>query len=323
MKILQITGPGQSKVLDVPIPEPAEGQVLMRVQAVSTCVQWDLHAMHNEPMFIGHRFRYPYTLGRCGHEATGTIAAVGPGVTGFAEGDRVSAWRDQPESVQGAYAHYYAIPAAHAIHVPEGLPAQGVAPVEMAMCMGTVFRMLREMNALQDRVVGITGLGPAGLIALQMARAEGAAEVVGFDPLPERRELARQLGCDSCHDPLSDLETLFPARPKAPRLQTTVDCVGAKQTVEFSMDHTEDAVALFGVQREEYTYGIRHGRLRLCGYKGHCRESAEYAVDLIRQGKLNLAPLVTHNLPLERYEEGIALLEARQAIKVCFWPWES
>ena len=45
--------------------------------------------------------------------------------------------------------------------------------------------------------------------------------------------------------------------------------------------------------------------------------------DLHEQGKLDLAPLVTHNLPLERYGEGIALLEARKAIKVCYRPWET
>jgi len=114
------------------------------------------------------------------------------------------------------------------------------------------------------------------------------------------------------------LELLRTLRP-----QTTVDCVGAKQTVEYSLDVTDDVVALFGVQREDYTYRLGRGRVTLCGYKGHFRESAEYAVDLIEQGKLNLAPLVTHDLPLERYGEGLALLEERKAIKVCYWPWES
>jgi len=323
LKILQITAPGECALLDVPIPEPGEGQVLMRVDAVTTCVQWDLHCWHNEPMFIGHQFKYPYTPGRCGHEATGWIEAVGPGVTEFAPGDRVSAWRDHSENVQGAYAQYYALPAASTIRVPEGPPPEALAPLEMAMCMATVFRMLREMNVIEGRVFGLTGLGPAGLIAVQMARAEGAAEVIGFDPLPQRRELALKLGADACYDSTTDLSDSFPARPAAPRLETTVDCVGARQTVEFAMDHTSDVVALFGVQREDYIYAPRHGRLRLCGYKGHFRESAEYAVALIEQGKLDLAALVSHNLPLERYAEGTALLAARQAIKVCYWPWKS
>ena len=322
MKILQITAPGQSTLLDVPIPKPAAGEVLMRVEAISTCVQWDLHCRHDEPMFLGHRFKYPYTPGRPGHEATGWIEAVGEGVTNVKVGDRVSAWRDQSESIVGAYAQYYINPAANVIRVPEGLPAQALAPIEMAMCIATVFRMLEGMGAIESRLFGVTGLGPAGLISLQMARAAGASEVFGFDPLPERRELAVQLGADACFDPCADLSASFPARPAAPRLQTSIDCVGAKQTVEFTMDATRDVVALFGVQREDFTYAPRHSNLTLCGYKGHFFESAQYAVNLIEQGKLNLAPLITHNLPLERYDEGIGLLERREGIKVCFWPWE-
>lgn len=323
MKILQITAPGQSTILDVPIPVPAADQVLVRIEAISTCVQWDLHARHDEPMFIGHKFFYPYTPGRPGHEATGWIEALGPGVTNVAVGDRVACWRDQGERAQGAYAHFYICAARDVIRVPEGLPAQALAPIEMAMCIATVFRMFEDMDAIKGRCFGVTGLGPAGLISLQMARAAGAAEVFGFDPLPERRELAVQLGADACFDPTDDLSGLFPARPAAPRLQTSIDCVGAKRTVEFTMDLTDDVVALFGVQREEFTYAPRHANLRLCGYKGHSWESAQYAVDLIEKGKLNLAPLITHNLPLERYDEGMALLEERKAIKVCYWPWES
>lgn len=323
MKILQTVAPGQSVILDLPIPEPQAGEVLVRVEAITTCVQWDLHLRHDEPMFIGHKFFYPYTPGRPGHEAVGWIEAVGEGVTNVAVGDRVACWRDQGENTRGAYAHYYLNPCANVIKVPEGLPAQALAPIEMAMCIATVFRMLENMNAMRDRCFGVVGLGPAGLISLQMARAAGAKEVFGFDPVAERRALAVELGADACYDPTSDLSALFPARPSWPRLQTTIDCVGAKQTVEFAMDLTNDVVATFGVQREDFTYAPRHSNLTLCGYKGHSFESAQYAVKLIEEGKLNLAPLATLNLPLERYEEGMAALERREAIKVCYWPWES
>jgi threonine dehydrogenase-like Zn-dependent dehydrogenase len=321
VKILQITAPGTCAVLDAPIPEPGEGEVLLKVEAVSTCVQWDLHCWHNEPMFLGHRFTYPYTPGRCGHEATGWIEQLGPGVTGLTPGQRVSAWRDQAETFQGAYAHYYVVPAHSTIPVPDELPGQALAPIEMAMCLGTVFQMLADMKVMQGHVFGVTGLGPAGLIALQMARAEGASQVIGFDPPPAPREAALALGLDAAYDPTPSAGAAV-AVPDGLRVDSAVDCVGFKQTVEFTMDHTADAVALFGVQREDFTYAPRHASVRLCGYKGHSREAAEYAVGLIRQGQLNLAPLVTHNLPLERYAEGTALLEQRQAIKVCYWPWE-
>ncbi len=319
MKILQMMGPREPVLHEVATPQPGPGEVLMRIAAVTTCPQWDLHLRHAEPMFVGHRFEFPYTPGQPGHEATGVIEAVGPGVSGLAAGDRVSAWRDAGHHAPGCYAQFVVHKAENVIRVPEELPDEALAPVELAMCVATVFRMLRDMGAVAGRRFGVTGLGPAGLVALQMARAEGATELVGFDFNAERRALALRLGlADACHDPrdaagLADLA----------KMESAVDCVGAKSSVEFLLDHTSDVVALFGVQREDYTFRPRHYTLRLCGYKGHSRESAEYAVDLIRRGRLDLAPLVTHRLPLERYAEGIDLLEAQAAIKVCFLPWET
>ncbi len=323
MKILQVTALREFQILEVPTPQPGPGEVLLRIWGVTTCPQWDLHLRHNEPMFVGHHFDYPYMMGQPGHEATGVIEAVGPGVTAVKPGDRVSAWRDPGHHAPGCYAQFVVHKVENVIRVPEQLPVQATAPVELAMCVGTVFRMLRDMNVLRGHTVGVTGLGPAGLVALQMAIAEGADAVFGFDPLPGRRELADRLGAMATFDPNADLTAEFPTRPKAPRLETAIDCVGAKTTVEFLMDRTSDVVALFGVQREDYSFRVRHYTLRLCGYKGHWRESAEYAVGLVADGKLNLAPLVTHCLPLERYGEGIELLEARQAIKICYMPWET
>jgi len=322
VKIFQATSPTDFEILDVEIPRPGPGEVLMRINAVSTCPQWDLHLRHNAPMFVGHQFKFPYMLGQPGHEATGVIEAVGEGVKDPKPGDRVSAWRDPGHHVPGCYAQYVVHRAENVIRVPEDLPDEAVASVELGMCVGTVFRMLRTMNALKGRRVGVMGLGPAGLIALQMARAEGASEVYGFDLLPQRRELALKPGANGCFDPRENLDEEFPTAPPKRRLETSVDCVGAKATVENLLDRTSDVVALFGVQREGYTFAPRHHRVTLCGYKGHCRESAEYAVDLIRKGKLNLASLVTHRLPLSRYNEGIDLLESQEAIKVCFLPWE-
>ncbi len=322
MQTLQVGADSQFALIDVPIPDPAAGQVLVRVEAVTTCPQWDLHLRHNEPMFVGHRFHFPYTLGQPGHEATGTIAARGEGVTDFAVGDRVSAWRDPGHNKPGCYAQYAILDAANVIAVPANLPYEATAPLELAMCVGATFLMLKEMNALNGRRVGIMGLGPAGLIAAQMAKAEGATEVIGFDLTPQRRDYALQKLGMTGYDP-RQVGDEFPARPKPPALDCTIDCVGAKASVEWAMDHTKETVALFGVQREDYTFAPRHyGHLRLCGYPGHSRPAAEYAVSLMERGSLDLSLLVTHTLPLSRYGEGIDLLERQEAIKVCFRPWE-
>jgi threonine dehydrogenase-like Zn-dependent dehydrogenase len=132
------------------------------------------------------------------------------------------------------------------------------------------------------------------------------------------------VGLNSAYDPRTAPEESAPKRSHASAVQTGIDCVGAKTSVEWLMDHVRDTVALFGVQRESYSFEVRHYHpaLRLCGYPGHSRAAAEYAVSVIDSGKLNLSPLVTHRLPLERYKEGVDLLERQEAVKVLFLPWD-
>ena len=237
----------------------------------------------------------------------------------------MSAWRDAGHQNVGCYAQFAVLDAANVIRVPRELPIEATASVELAMCVAASFLMLKEMDVILERQFGVNGLGPAGLIAAQIARAEGAAEVVGFDLSAGRCTYAREaVGLDAAHDPRSAFETAAPVRSNPAALQSGIDCVGAKASVEWLMDHVRDTVALFGVQRETYGFAPRHYHpaLRLCGYPGHSRAAAEYAVSLIEQGKLNLAPLITHRLPLSRYDEGMDLLERQEAIKVLFLPWE-
>lgn len=326
MKVVQVEADRRFSVLELPVPVPGPKQILLRVLGVTTCPQWDLHLRHNDPMFVGHQFHYPYTLGQPGHEATGVIEAVGEEVTNLKPGERVSAWRDAGQDRAGCYAQFVLLDAANVIRVPARLPVEATASVELAMCVGASFLMLKEMNVLKGRRVGINGLGPAGLIAAQMARAEGAAEVIGFDLSETRCAFAvSAIGVDAAYDPRTAPETAVPRRSHVSALPTGIDCVGAKASVEWLMDHVRDTVALFGVQREAYEFAPRHYHpaLRLCGYPGHSREAAEYAVSLMDQGALSLAPLVTHRLPLERYGEGIDLLERQEAIKILFLPWEN
>lgn len=325
MQILQVDEGERSQLLEAPTPAPGPRQVLLRILGVATCPQWDLHLRHNEPMFLGHKFQYPYVPGQPGHEATGVIEAMGEEVADLALGDRVSAWRDPGHRNPGCYAQFALLDAINVIRVPADLSLEATASVELAMCVAATFLMLKEMNVICGRRFGVNGLGPAGLIAAQIARAEGAATVVGFDLSPDRRAYARQsVGLDAAFDPRSTSEITAPSRSRPDSLETGIDCVGARASVEWLMDHVRDTVALFGVQREAYSFEPRHysPALRLCGYPGHSRVAAEYAVSLIVRGALDLTPLITHRLPLSRYEEGIGLLERQEALKVLFLPWE-
>lgn len=320
MRQLQIVEPGRAVWAEVPLPEPGEGEALVKVLGVTTCPHWDLHIMDGVPMFPGQPLDYPYTPGQPGHEAAGVVVALGPGASEPSVGTRVAAWRDPGHHRPGCYAQYVVAPVDNLIEVPAELPPQAIAPLELAMCVQVSFDQLAQLEAVHGRRFGVSGLGPAGLVAVQMAVAYGAREVVAFDPLPDRRALARQLGADEV---LDAGDASFPADRLGSRaLDAAIDCTGLKVSIEYLMDRTQEAVAIFGVLREDVVFAARHwGRLALLGYGAHNRQAAERALALVRAGRLQLAPLVGHTLPFTRYDEGIALLRAKEALKICFLPW--
>jgi threonine dehydrogenase-like Zn-dependent dehydrogenase len=316
MKALMVTAPGAAEVIEVPRPAPQIGEVLVRVSQCNTCPQWDLHLAANEPMFVGHQFHYPYTLGQPGHEMVGTVEAVGDGVVGFDRGAKVAAWRDAGHQRQGCYAEYVAVAAENLLLVPDHLADSRVASLELAMCVAVSVLPLLKLDAIAGQSAAVNGLGPAGLIAAQMLRAEGAASVVGFEPNLGRREAALGWAVDAACDPREPATAeQFPDRG---RIEVAIDCVGFPAAVRWLMDRVRRHVALFAVQRHDYTYALGHAGLTVIGYEGHHRAAAEYALGLIVAGKVDLAPLVSVELPFERYVEGVELLRRQEACKIGF-----
>ena len=321
MMILQIVEPGRAVWQEAPVPDPGEGEALVRVESVTTCPHWDLHLMNGEPMFPGAPLDYPYTPGQPGHEAMGRVVAVGQGVTSPATGSRVVAWRDAGHQRQGCYAGYVPFAADNLLEIPEDLPAEKVTSLELAMCVEVSFGMLARLSAVEGKRFGVGGLGSAGLVAAQMARAYGASEVVAFDPLPQRRELARSLGVDRVLPP--DAASWPADRRGASALDAAIDCTGLKASIEYLMERTRQAVAIFGVLRETVDFRADYwSGLTLMGYEPHNRDAAERALKLVLDGHLDLASLTTRVLPLSQYAEGVELLRSKQAIKIRFLPWE-
>ena len=320
MKVLQIVEPGKAEWRDAPTPEPQADEVLVKVEGITTCPHWDMHIMEGKPMFEGMHLPYPYYPGQPGHEIVGQVAASGAEVTGFEPGQRVVVWRDGGPTRKGGYAEYVPVLAENLLPIPKDLAPESIASLELAMCVQVSFDQLIQIEAIRGKRFGVSGLGPAGLIAVQMAKAYGAAEVVGIDPLPERRDLAKSLGT---HIVLPPSAQAFPAdREGDTALHAALDTTGLKVSIDFLMERAKHAVAIFGVLRENITFGPDHwyGNFSLIGYGEHNRGAAERALDLILRDDLDLAPLVTHTLPLERYAEGVALLQNKEAIKVLFLP---
>lgn len=318
MKTLIIREAGRAEVVRVPIPRPGPGQALVRVAAVTTCPQWDLHIYAGQPMFAHqHEVPFPYPPGQPGHEMTGTVAEAGPGCL-LTPGTAVCAWKDPGHHRPGCYAEYVVMEEEHLLPVPADIPYARLASLELAMCVASSILRLKSFTGIAGKRCIVNGLGPAGLIALQMLAAEGAGELIGVDPNAARRESALRLGA-ARGLPAGSEE--LPRRTDPEAAELAVDCVGYPQAVAYAMDRTREAVALFAVQREDYT--LRHPGLTVVGYPGHHRAAADYALRLVRDGLLDLSPLITRELPLERYAEAVELLRSQQAIKIAFIPSRS
>ena len=321
MKLLQIEAPGRAVWKDAPVPAPGAGEVLVRIRGIATCPHWDLHILGGQPMFSGMKLTYPYLRGQPGHEAVGEVVALGAGVSTLRIGASVAVWRDTGARPQGCYAQFNISRVDDLLEVPASLGAADIASLELAMCVEVSFQQLARLGGVAGRSIGLAGLGPAGLVAVQLARAHGAAEVVGIDPVAERRELAAKLGA---HRTVASDAVAWPASRTKVALDDAIDLTGVPASIEFLMDRTRRCVTLFGVLREEVRFGTRHlfgPGLTLMGYGDHNRTAAETALRFITEGKLRLAPLITHTLPFTRYAEGIDLLRRKQAIKVLFDPW--
>lgn len=316
MKAIQIITPGKALVVDVPIPGIEDDQVLVKVKACVTCPQWDITLFKGIDIFERPGYpKYPLPIGFHGHEMSGKVVAVGPAVEKFKVGDRVASIISGGEDKPGFYCEYANRPVETIAKVPDSVSYEAAASLEMARYVSSHIGVM-DVGGLR---VGVVGLGSAGLIALQMFKSLHAREVVGIDILQPRLELARRLGADETINSSlqGDVKKL-----EQQSLQTSVDCSGTAAGLQAALDYTSGPVAIFGVVHGEAKFGIKHWLkgTHILPRKSPTEKDTEFVLELWRDNKLNTEALVTRRLPFERYAEGVELLIARKAIKICFYP---
>jgi threonine dehydrogenase-like Zn-dependent dehydrogenase len=206
--------PGDSTVkhVEVDVPEPGPGQVLLKMKASSICGS-DIRAIYREHLGTGPE---AYQGVIAGHEPCGQVVALGPGSRRLSEGDRVVVYHiagcgmceecrhgymigcTSPFRAahgwqrDGGHADYLLAEEANCILLPE--PLSYVDGALVSCGFGTAYEgLLRLQLSGQDRLL-ITGLGPVGLAAAMLGRAMGAGPIIGTDVAPERLELARDAG---------------------------------------------------------------------------------------------------------------------------------
>lgn len=204
MRAAVLYAPGDIRVTDVAVPEPAAGEALVKVAACGVC------GSDIARMLSAGAHRLPIV---CGHEISGHVVALGPGVTGVAEGTLVSVPPLIPcracgpcqqghfslcedydyfgSRRDGAYAQYVTVPSGNLMVMPDGMDPDAAAMLDPA---AIALHALWRTGMRAGKRVAVVGAGPIGLFAVQWARLTGAAEVLAVDVSDRKAAMAAEAG---------------------------------------------------------------------------------------------------------------------------------
>lgn len=314
---------------DVPIPEPGEGEVLVKVAFCGIC--------HSDLSLINGSFPAQRPVVTQGHEASGTIAKLGPGVTGWSEGDRVVLAAGRPclqcpncrrgdlancqwiqlmaFAYDGAWAEYTIAQAAGLTRVPDDVPLDQAAI--LADAVSTPFGAVVHTGKVRiGESVGVWGVGGVGTHIVQLARLVGAVPVIAVDINPVVRERALELGADYAFDSRDpEFKDKLAAATGGRKLDVAFDAVGLKVTFEQALDALTVGGRLVGVgmSAESPTVGPTSmfglSQKQVLGHLGYQNADIETLAALVSRGRLDLSRSVSQVIALEDIHEGIRALE--------------
>ena len=353
MKAVVCHGPGDYRLEEAMVPEVGPEEVLIKVDVSGICAG-DSKCHDGAPLFWGDAHRPAYTQTPCipGHEFVGQVARLGPGAAekyGLKVGDRAISEQIVPcwecrfckrgqywmcqradvygfrPSVNGAWADYMKFPAGAINHrVPEEIPAAHAAMIEPLAC--SIHAVQRADIELGDTVV-IAGAGTLGLGMVGAARLRGPGCLVVLDTHPARLEIARKLGADLVLNPAEcDAVDEIIKMTEGYGCDVYIEASGHPAAVvqglrmirklgtfvEFSVMPAEVSVdwTIIGDTKELNIHGAHLGP--------YCYP---LAIDFIRRGVIDVASIVTHQLPLEQFEEGLEKVHrGDDSIKVLLQP---
>ncbi len=325
MKAAVCTGIGKIEIQDVPKPEPGPGEALVRVRSVGVCGS-DVDGYRGHHPMI----RPPIILG---HECSGVIAEVGPGVDATRVGQAVSV---EPfftcdrcpfclegtynfcsdlkiigHQVPGAFAEYVLIPAKFAHPMPEGVSFEEAAILEP--CSGALHAVRRCGIQSGDFVV-IVGCGTMGSFATQHCR-NLSAEVLVIEPIEFKRRAALDLGATHAVDPGQDVpETVVRKLTGGKMADVVIEAVGERLTLEQTVGLVKNGgrIMLIGwTGNDTDPFDLTNTtfkELSVLGTLGFCRDFPT-SMKLLAQGKVNIRRIITHRFELEHVRDAIELLE--------------
>jgi 2-desacetyl-2-hydroxyethyl bacteriochlorophyllide A dehydrogenase len=350
MRATVFHGVGDIRVEEVPRPRPANGEALIRVTTTTICGT-DLHIVRGE---------YPVRPGLViGHEPVGVIAELGPGVSGYEVGDRVlvgaitpcgqclsclsghhsqcghggtcealGGWRFG-NTIDGAQAEYLLVPNAQAnmARIPDELTDEQV--VLLADIASTGISGAESGEVTLGDTVAVFAQGPIGICASIGARLLGASTVIGIDGDDNRLAMARKMGVDVVLD-YRKVDVVAEIRRLTGGVDVAIEALGTQGTFESALRVLRPGGTLSSL-------GVYSGRLEI-PYDAFGAGLADYRIvttlcpggkermrrlmEMVRSGRLDLRPLITHRFPLSDIAAAYRLFGERRdgVMKVAITP---
>jgi threonine dehydrogenase-like Zn-dependent dehydrogenase len=294
MRAAVLTAPGTMRIADVALPQPAAGEVRIRLEGCGVC------ASNLEPWAGNEWTQYPGEPGGMGHEGWGVIDALGAGVTGLNIGDRVAALSGH------SYAEHDVARADQVVRLPAALAGQPF-PGEP---LGCAFNIFRRSDVAPGQTVAIVGIGFLGAVLTKLA-SDAGARVLAISRRQSSLDLARHYGAaativmDDHWRIIEDVKRLTGEALCA----RVIECVGK----QWPLDLAGELVGFGGrlVIAGYHQDGPRQVNMQSWNWKGidvvnaHERDPAvarrgvEEAIAAVASGRLDPAPLYTHRYSLD------------------------
>lgn len=323
-----------------PVPEPGPGEMLLRLRVVGFCGT-DLFKLKTGSAERGAVL---------GHELVGTVIACGAGVTAFAIGDRIVVPHHVPcgicaycrrgnETMCEVFKENLMLPGGFADTIlirkratdlaarklPDSLSDEAAVFMEPAAC---VLRGIRRSGLTAEGVAVVLGSGSMGLLHLLVLKAVAPkVDVVMVDLDEERLKLAGKLGAKRVTKPGKDTEAAVRGLTDGAGADAVFDTVGGEKALSAGLALTRagGTVVLFAHAPEggraslDLNTLFKSERRIVATYSGALDEQREIFERLV-DGSLDPTPLVTHKMPLDDFDRGVALVVERKALKVLFTP---
>ncbi|MGB9457196.1 MAG: alcohol dehydrogenase catalytic domain-containing protein [Bryobacteraceae bacterium] len=330
MLIAELTAPREFRLAQQTIEEPGPGEVQVRVRAVGICGS-DLHS-YAEGGVGDAPCVYPMVLG---HEPAGEVVKTGPGVTGWAAGDRAALepalycyhceyCRSGRHNVcskirflstpgnPGFFREFVNLPEANLLGIPQRLSLE-VATLAEPLAIG--LHSMKFASIEIGETVAVFGAGPIGLVTIACLKLAGASRIWAVEPVAHRREMALKMGAAVALDPNACDVAREMVRDTAGRgVDCAIDCAAKQNTTNEAVRAVRNAgrVVLTGIHSASFVpfevSPMRRKELAIFNVRRSNHES-HAAVELLLEHTEWFAPMVTHTRPIVQIAEAFRITE--------------